>query len=63
MPTKKVIIVVGKMGHGKSSFIKMLVDDAIKPTIKVGAGLDSVTDKCVLYKMSNHAKTILDIRI
>lgn len=30
-----VLIVVGKMGHGKSSFCKMLVSDQNKGNIKV----------------------------
>lgn len=44
--TNYVLIVVGRMGHGKSSFCKMLLSDEEKGKIKVSGSTKSVTLKC-----------------
>jgi GTPase SAR1 family protein len=48
-----VIIVIGKMGHGKSSFIKSLMKESEDQNIMVGDGIKSVTTECELYEMKN----------
>jgi ABC-type phosphate/phosphonate transport system ATPase subunit len=50
---KKVIVVVGNMGEGKSSFIKMLVEEEDKTNIKIGHEVDSCTIICSFYKMAS----------
>lgn len=46
---KKILIVVGRMGHGKSSFCKMIVDDSERDKVKVKAAYKSVTLDCSFY--------------
>ena len=40
---KKGIIAVGKMGMGKSSFIRMLVTSELAGSIRVGGGVENCT--------------------
>ena len=40
---KKGIITVGKMGMGKSSFVRMLVTPEIAASIEVGGGVENCT--------------------
>jgi hypothetical protein len=37
------------MGHGKSSFVKMLVRECDKKKIKVGSTAESITKECEIY--------------
>ena len=46
---KKAILVAGKMGHGKSSFIKMLVTKQEKNLVGVGDGTTNKTNECQAY--------------
>jgi predicted kinase len=45
----KSIIVIGKMGSGKSSFIKMLVIDPNIIKLKANEELHTVTKECTSY--------------
>jgi putative ribosome biogenesis GTPase RsgA len=49
--TKKAVVVVGKMGHGKSAFVKMLACQYDKFRIKAETSTKSVTTECSLYKV------------
>lgn len=41
------------MGHGKSSFVKMLADPSEINKIQIGAGTKSVTTECALYRIKD----------
>ena len=45
---RKTVMVVGRMGHGKSSFCRMLVKEEEKDVLKSKASFRSVTEKCQL---------------
>ena len=47
---KLALIVVGRMGHGKSSFCKMIVADEERQKIVAEASIASVTTECHLYR-------------
>ena len=59
---EKFLIVVGRMGHGKSSFCKMIVDDSEKGKIKAKADVQSVTLESNFY-VSNCFDNIFDGKI
>ena len=46
---KFALIVVGRMGHGKSSFCKMIVNDSEKYKIKAHVSIKSGTLDCNIY--------------
>jgi hypothetical protein len=51
--------VVGRMGHGKSSFTKMIVSDEEKGRVKAHTGIKSGTWDCKIYR-SNKFNDIFD---
>lgn len=57
-PRNYTLIVVGRMGHGKSSFCKMLVDNQEKGKIKAETSLKSVTSMCSLYQTNFFKKAL-----
>ena len=48
-----MLIVVGRMGHGKSSFIRMLTEFIYHEQIKVGGGMKTVTKVSNKYPIKN----------
>lgn len=46
------------MGHGKSSFVKMLVRECDKHKIKVGSKAESITKDCEMYLVDPELKLI-----
>ena len=49
LENKYALIVVGRMGHGKSSFCKMIVDDTEKPKVEAHVSIKSGTLDCKTY--------------
>lgn len=49
LENKFALIVVGRMGHGKSSFCKMLVNDTEKPKVEAHVSIKSGTLDCKIY--------------
>lgn len=43
LENKYALIVVGRMGHGKSSFCKMIVNDSEKYKVQAHVSIKSVT--------------------
>ena len=50
--SKRAIIVVGKMGHGKSAFVRMLACPEDKLCIKAEIGVKLVTTDFFIYKVN-----------
>lgn len=46
---KKAIVVLGKMGNGKSSFVKMLAKNP--DSVQCSSGTDSCTRDCLIYEV------------
>lgn len=49
LENKFALIVVGRMGHGKSSFCKMVVNDTEKPKVEAHVSIKSGTLDCKIY--------------